>query len=142
MVENAIDRHRGEKSFGHAKLGVRLLKETQLINELGAEERDLAKYRIQIVRLLPSDDYVLGGGFPDLLHCCVVAGLAERLDDRVENVRNVVHDLWSRHGTRGNPRIISHALDPRCGDELFVSFQIARQPATDAFKLGFGVLHS
>ena len=93
MVENAIDRHRGEKSLRHAKLGVRLLKETQLINELGAEERDLAKYSMQIVRLLPSDDYVLGGGFFDLLHCRVVARLAERSDDRVENVRNVVHDL-------------------------------------------------
>ena len=74
MVENAVDRHRGEKSLGHAKLGVRLFKKTQLPNELGAEERDLAKYSIQIVRLLPSNDYVLGRGFLDLLHCRVIAG--------------------------------------------------------------------
>jgi hypothetical protein len=70
------------------------------------------KYSKQIVRLLPSDDYVLGGGLLDLLHCRVVAGLAERSDDRVENVRNVVHDLWSRHGSGGNRKTISHALDP------------------------------
>lgn len=88
--------------MGHAKLGVRLLKKTQLINELGPEECDLAKYSRQIVRLLPSDDYMLGGGFLDLLHCRVVAGLPERLDDRVENLRNVVHNLWSGHVIGGN----------------------------------------
>ena len=97
-----MDRRGGKKSLGHAEFRMRLLKKTQLINELGAEECDLAKYCRQFVLLLPSDGYVLGRRFLNLLHCRVVTGLAERLDDRVENSRNVVHDLWSRHILGGN----------------------------------------
>ena len=112
VVENAVDCRGGEKSFGHGKLGVRLLKESQLINKLGAESRDLANYRIQIVSLLPSYDYVLTRGFLDLRLSGLAEGLTEGLDDCVENVGNVIDDLWSRHGGGGNRRTISHALDP------------------------------
>jgi hypothetical protein len=59
-----VDGRGGEKSFGHAKLGVRLLEKSQLINKLGAESGDLANYSIQIVSLLPSDDYLLVQRFP------------------------------------------------------------------------------
>src|SRR5215470_3374527 len=120
VVENLMDGRGGEEYCCNAEVWILFLKDAQVIDELGAKERKLAKHGLQITVLYPSNNRVPSGDLVEMLDCRIATVLAKCLDDGVENLRNVVDDFGFRHGISRNGGILAHAPDPLVGHRIFV----------------------